>query len=88
MTPTNHATLLPRFFVPHPAAERNVSPHTTCAYRDALKLLLRFAACHLRLVANPAIAEAQGCPLEDGQPLLQNRGRRASADFEHVRCED
>jgi site-specific recombinase XerC len=31
------------FFVRHLAAERNVSPHTTAAYRDALKLLLRFA---------------------------------------------
>ena len=32
------------FFRSHLAAERNVSQHTTHAYRDALKLFLRFAA--------------------------------------------
>ena len=37
-------TLISGFFVPHLAAERNVSPHTAAAYRDALKLLLQFAA--------------------------------------------
>jgi hypothetical protein len=31
------------FFRAHLAAERNVSQHTTLAYRDALKLFLRFA---------------------------------------------
>lgn len=33
-----------RFFLTHLAAERNVSPNTVIAYRDALKLFLRFAA--------------------------------------------
>ena len=37
-------TLVSGFFVPHLSAERNVSPHTAAAYRDALKLLLQFAA--------------------------------------------
>jgi len=32
------------FFRKHLAAERNASLHTTCAYRDTLKLFLRFAA--------------------------------------------
>jgi integrase/recombinase XerD len=42
------STLITDFFVRHLAAERNVSPHTTTAYRDALKLFLRFAADHCR----------------------------------------
>jgi site-specific recombinase XerD len=48
MTPADLPTLVTAFFVRHLAAERNVSPHTTTAYRDAIKLLLRFAAdiCH------------------------------------------
>jgi integrase/recombinase XerD len=40
------STLVTDFFLRHLAAERNVSPHTTTAYRDALKLLLRFTADH------------------------------------------
>jgi site-specific recombinase XerD len=40
------STLITDFFLRHLAAERNVSPHTTAAYRDALKLLLRFTADH------------------------------------------
>jgi site-specific recombinase XerD len=38
------STLVTGFFLRHLAVERNVSPHTTAAYRDALKLFLRFAA--------------------------------------------
>lgn len=57
MTPPDLAILVTRFFVPHLAAERNVSPHTACAYRDALKLLLRFAAdFHGRPVAQLTLA--------------------------------
>lgn len=42
------STLITDFFVRHLASERNVSPHTTLAYRDTLKLFLRFGAtrCH------------------------------------------
>jgi len=36
--------LITSFFRSHLAAERNLSQHTTHAYRDALKLFLRFAA--------------------------------------------
>lgn len=43
MTP-DLATLITAFFVRHLAAEHNASPHTAKAYRDAIKLLLRFAA--------------------------------------------
>jgi site-specific recombinase XerD len=48
MTAPDLSKLVTVFFVRHLAAEHNASPHTTKAYRDALKLLLRFAAdaCH------------------------------------------
>lgn len=42
------STLVTDFFLRHLAAERNVSPHTSAAYRDALKLFLRFAVAHSR----------------------------------------
>ena len=38
------STLVTDFFVVHLAAERNASQHTVYAYRDTMKLLLRFAA--------------------------------------------
>ena len=44
MTSPTLFTLVSGFFVPHLSAERNVSSHTAAAYRDALKLLLQFAA--------------------------------------------
>ena len=43
-TPPDLAPWVTPFCVPHLAAERNVSPPTATAYRDALKLRLRFAA--------------------------------------------
>lgn len=53
MTAPDLATLITAFFVRHLAAEHNASPHTAKAYRDALKLLLRFAAdvCHRPIAA-------------------------------------
>ena len=46
------------FFRAHLGAERNVSRHTTLAYRDALKLFLRFAAdWHKRPVDRLAIGD-------------------------------
>ena len=42
MTGPDLAAFVTGFFVRYLAAERNVSPHTTAAYRDTLKLLLRF----------------------------------------------
>ncbi|CAN5904104.1 tyrosine-type recombinase/integrase [soil metagenome] len=42
--PHDLAPFVTAFFVRHLPAERNASPHTTAAYRDTLKLLLRFAA--------------------------------------------
>lgn len=53
MTAPDLARLVTAFFVRHLAVEHNASPHTTKAYRDALKLLLRFAAdaCHRPVAA-------------------------------------
>jgi integrase/recombinase XerD len=46
------------FFRVHLTAERNLSPHTMLAYRDALKLFLRFAvAWHKRQVDGLSIAD-------------------------------
>jgi site-specific recombinase XerD len=44
MSPHDLAPFVTAFFVRHLPAERNASPHTIAAYRDALKLLLRFVA--------------------------------------------
>jgi integrase/recombinase XerD len=44
MRPPDLSGFVTGFFLSHLGAERNVSQHTTRAYRDALKLLLRFAA--------------------------------------------
>jgi site-specific recombinase XerD len=53
MTSADLPMFVTAFFVRHLAAERNASPHTTAAYRDSLKLLLRFAAdfCHRPVAA-------------------------------------
>lgn len=63
MTSPDLATLVTDFFVRHLASERNVSPHTAAAYRDALKLLLRFA----RDVAHRSVATLR---VEDLTPDL------------------
>jgi len=44
MKSSNLSRLVTNFFLTHLAAERNVSHNTVIAYRDAWKLLLRFAA--------------------------------------------
>jgi site-specific recombinase XerD len=50
--------LITSFFVTHLAAERNVSRNTAVAYRDALKLFLRFASdFHKRKVDSLAIEQ-------------------------------
>jgi hypothetical protein len=41
-------TLLSALFLRYLAVERGVSPHTTTSYRDAIKLLLQFAALRCR----------------------------------------
>ena len=63
MTPPDLSRLVTAVFVRHLAAEHNASPHTTKSYRDALKLLLRFAAdaCH---------RQAAGLQIDDLTPDL------------------
>lgn len=60
MTPPDLSTLITSFFVNYLSAERNVSPHTAAAYRDAVKLLLRFAAgarrCDVAKLSMPDLA--------------------------------
>jgi site-specific recombinase XerD len=48
MTRHDLAPFLTSFFVRHLPVERGASPHTIAAYRDSLKLLLRFAATAAR----------------------------------------
>ena len=48
MTSPALATLLSAFFLRYLADERGVSPHTIASYRDAVKLLLQFAAARCR----------------------------------------
>jgi site-specific recombinase XerD len=48
------------FFHEYLTAQRNVSPHTVLAYRDALKLLLRFAATRLGKGVDALVLEGLG----------------------------
>jgi integrase/recombinase XerD len=47
-SPDYLASYVRSFFEDHLTCRRNVSPHTLLSYRDGLKLLLRFAAQHLK----------------------------------------
>jgi site-specific recombinase XerD len=55
------APFVTTFFVRHLPNERNVSPHTTTAYRDTFKMLLRFAA-------NKSRRSAESLHVEDITP--------------------
>ena len=78
MTPPDLSRLVTAVFVRHLAAEHNASPHTTKSYRDALKLLLRFAAdaCH---------RQAAGLQIDDltpdFDPALSHRPRNDTPQF-------
>jgi len=61
--PHDLAPLLTSFFVRHLPTERNASPHTIAAYRDSLKLLLRF-------VTKIAHCRASDLKVEDLTPDL------------------
>ena len=57
------ATLLSTFFLRYLVVERGVSPHTTASYRDALKLLLQFAATRCGRSVDQLIIENLTGPL-------------------------
>ena len=56
-------TLLSAFFLRYLAVERGVSPHTTTSYRDAMKLLLQFAAVRCRCSVDQLVIEELTVPL-------------------------
>ena len=61
MTGPDLAAFVTGFFVRYLAAERNVSPHTTAAYRDTLKLLLRFLRDVAHRTVRPRSAPTPRC---------------------------
>src|SRR2546422_2699777 len=57
------STLLSSFFLRYLAVERGVSPHTTTSYRDAIKLLLQFAAVRCRRSVDQLVIEDLTAPM-------------------------
>lgn len=85
------SSLVTSFFRSHLAAERNVSPHTTHAYRDALKLFLRFAAAwHKRRSDSLAIgdltAEVVLAFLDSLETMRKNSIRTRNARLAAIHC--
>jgi len=64
---TTLSTLITDFFMTHLARERNVSGHTVMAYRDALKMLLCFAAKFLSRTVDQDAQRAGSHPGDAGQ---------------------
>jgi site-specific recombinase XerD len=84
-------TLVTSFFVKHLAAERSVSRHTAAAYRDAIKLLLRFAAeAHHRDVGRLTIQDLSADLilrfLEHLESKRRNSVRTCNARLAAVHC--
>jgi site-specific recombinase XerD len=75
------ATLLSAFFLRYLAVERGVSSHTTASYRDAMKLLLQYAATRCRRsVDRLAIEDLTGPLVLDFLADLEtNRGNTTRA---------
>ena len=63
MNLTTLPTLLSAFFLRYLAVERGVSPHTTTSYRDAMKLLLQFAATRCRRSVDQLVIDDLTAPL-------------------------
>jgi integrase/recombinase XerD len=79
------------FFRTHLAAERNVSQHTTLAYRDALKLFLRFAGdWHKRQVDRLAVddltVEVVLAFLDSLETARKNTVRTRNARLAAIHC--
>src|ERR1017187_6404809 len=62
-SPLRLPTLLSAFFLRYLAVERGVSPHTTTSYRDAMKLLLQFAAEQCRRSVDQLVIEDLTAPV-------------------------
>lgn len=100
MKPTDLAIHLSRFFTDHLAGERNASPNTIKAYRDAFKLLLRYGRDQLdippdRLTLRTLTAEVIRNFLADlaqrPRHCARTRNHRLSAIhsfFRYVQSED
>jgi len=56
-------TLLSAFLLRYLAVERSVSPNTTTSYRDAMKLLLQFAAVRCRRSVDQLVIEDLTAPV-------------------------
>ena len=84
MTTHDLAPFVTTFFTRHLPAERNASPHTIAAYRDTLKLLLRFLAASMHRSA-AALQEsapfygADSWPGRDAARTAENAGVTRSA---------
>ena len=74
-TTTNLSALLQRFFTDRLLGQLGASPHTVACYRDAFRLLLRFATEHLRRAPS-------GLRVEDLEPQLLSK---FLAHIEHER---
>src|SRR4051812_36199639 len=79
------------FFRSHLTAERNLSPHTMHAYRDALKLFLRFAAAwHKRSADHLALADLTAevvlAFLDSLEAARKNNVRTRNARLAALRC--
>jgi integrase/recombinase XerD len=57
------APLLQAFFTDRLCNQRQASPHTICAYRDAFRLLLNFAQSHLGKVPSDLLLQDLDAPL-------------------------
>ncbi len=91
MTSANLCKFVTNFFTHHLPAERNVSPNTTIAYRDALKLFLRFAAGRHRrkvdsLTMNDLNTDVVLAFLDDLESTRRNTVQTRNARLAAIHC--
>jgi len=63
MKPTDFAKRLKNFLGEYLPAQRNVSPNTIKAYRDAFKLLLRYCRDHLMVSPEKVTLDMLNVPM-------------------------
>jgi site-specific recombinase XerD len=61
-TSTDFARLLEAFFTDRLMRQRRASPHTIAAYRDTFRLLIKFAAAHLKKAPSSLTLEDMDAP--------------------------